>query len=188
MRSHAFFFAPLPLDAGANKRQVALLVGQSIFTPENKAIVPPDPRDRPYAGLAYGGASLLQETALRKGADGETFGMLENAAFDVGLVCPGALGKKVQNDFHQFIGDPQAQGWSSRATPAATITTRTIKLLLGISQDGGACDPGRLGVSSSLVFVASHGRILSCSRLSRSSKASATSTFPSWSAACSFSA
>jgi lipid A 3-O-deacylase len=108
------FFVLSPSDAAANKRQVSLLGGQSIFTPENKTIVPPDPRDRPYAGWAYGGASLLQETALRSEADGQPLGMLENAELDIGLIGPGALGKKVQNDFHQLIGVPQAQGWSSQ--------------------------------------------------------------------------
>ena len=40
--------------------------------------------------------------------------MLENAELDVGIVGPGALGKQVQNDFHQFIGVPAAKGWSSQ--------------------------------------------------------------------------
>jgi lipid A 3-O-deacylase len=103
-----------PSDAGANKRQGSLFVGQSIFTPENKVIIPPDPHDRPYAGWAYGGASLLQETTLRPEDGVQPLGMLENAELDIGLVGPGALGKKVQNDFHQLIGDPQAQGWSGQ--------------------------------------------------------------------------
>jgi hypothetical protein len=109
-----FFFAPLPPDVGENKRQVSLFGGQSIFTPKNRYLVPPDPHDRPYAGWAYGGASLMQETALRSEADGQPLGMLENAELDIGLVGPGAIGKKVQNDFHQLIGVPQWQGWSSQ--------------------------------------------------------------------------
>src|SRR6266581_4792595 len=40
--------------------------------------------------------------------------MLENLELDVGLVGPGALGKQVQNDFHQFIGTATAKGWSSQ--------------------------------------------------------------------------
>src|SRR5262249_7342304 len=105
------FFKPLTSDADAHKRQVSIFFGQIIFTPENKAIVPPDPRDRPYAGWGYGGASLLQETTSRSEAEGQPLGMLENAELDIGLIGPGALGKKVQNDFHQLIGVPQAQGW-----------------------------------------------------------------------------
>ena len=40
--------------------------------------------------------------------------MRENAELDFGIVGPGALGKQVQNDFHQFIGVPEAKGWSSQ--------------------------------------------------------------------------
>ena len=40
--------------------------------------------------------------------------MLENTELDFGIVGPGALGKQVQNNFHQFIGVPQAKGWSSQ--------------------------------------------------------------------------
>src|SRR5258708_35203674 len=40
--------------------------------------------------------------------------MLENAELDFGIVGPGALGKQVQNDFHQFIGIAEAKGWSSQ--------------------------------------------------------------------------
>jgi hypothetical protein len=115
------FFVPLPPDASANKRQVSLFVGQSIFTPENKAIVPPDPHDRPYAGWLYAGMSLMQEIPLRKENGQETLGRLENAELDIGLVGPGAYGKQVQNDFHQFIGDPQAQGWSSQLQNEAGV-------------------------------------------------------------------
>jgi hypothetical protein len=64
---------------------------------------PPDPHDRPYAGWLYVGTSLLQETNRN---------MLENFEIDVGIVGPGALARQTQNDFHQFIGVKQAQGWS----------------------------------------------------------------------------
>lgn len=85
-------------------RRVAFFFGQSIFTPKNLALKPPDPHDRPYGGWLYGGASLLQETGMR----------LENLELDLGVVGPGAFGKEVQNDWHQFIGVHQAQGWSSQ--------------------------------------------------------------------------
>ncbi len=94
-----------PIFAPGGTRQGAMFVGQSIFTPKNTQIKPPDPRDRPYAGWAYVGASLLQETDSR---------MLENFELNFGLVGPGALGKTVQNDFHQFILTPESKGWSSQ--------------------------------------------------------------------------
>jgi len=85
-------------------RRVSLFLGQSIFTPTNLDIKPPDPHDRPYGGWLYSGASLLQETGNQ----------LENLELDLGVVGPGAFGKEVQNDWHQFIGIHQARGWSSQ--------------------------------------------------------------------------
>ena len=55
--------APIFLPNGgpsAPNRRYALFLGQSLFTPKNLRQKPPDPRDRPYAGWAYLGASLLQ--------------------------------------------------------------------------------------------------------------------------------
>ena len=81
-------------------------VGQSIFTPENKTLLPPDPADRPYAGWLYGGVSLYRETDRT----------LDHAAVTLGLVGPGAGARKVQNGWHDitnpFIGAPQVLGWS----------------------------------------------------------------------------
>ncbi len=91
-------------DSKDSTRRTSLFIGQSIFTPKNLDIKPPDSHDRPYGGWLYGGASLLQEHATQ----------LENLELDLGVVGPGALGKQVQNDFHQFIGIHQAQGWSSQ--------------------------------------------------------------------------
>src|SRR5882762_3290940 len=94
-----------PLLQSGRDRRVALFIGQSIFTPKNLSLRPPDPRDRPYAGWLYIGASLLQETDRR---------MLENIELDAGIVGAGSLAKHVQNDFHQFIGIARAQGWSNQ--------------------------------------------------------------------------
>jgi len=95
-------------------RRDSLFFGQSVFTPENLDIKPPSPRDRPYGGWLYGGASMLQETGRQ----------LENFEVDVGVVGPGALGKQVQNDWHQFIGIHQAKGWSDQIQnePGAVVS------------------------------------------------------------------
>src|SRR6185312_6700213 len=94
-----------PIFEKGGTRRTSVFVGQSIFTPKNLTIKPPDPKDRPYAGWAYIGASLLQETHGR---------MLENVELDFGMVGPGTLAKQAQNDFHKFIGAKQAQGWSDQ--------------------------------------------------------------------------
>lgn len=92
-------------DAESRSRHYAVFAGQSIFTPKNLNLKPPDPHDRPYAGWLYGGVSLLQESSQHT---------LENLEIDLGVVGPGALGKQVQNDFHQLIGVGQAKGWSNQ--------------------------------------------------------------------------
>jgi lipid A 3-O-deacylase len=97
--------APNFLDSTTDQsRHYALELGQSLFTPKNLSLLPPDPHDRPYGGWLYVGASLLQETDRR---------MLENLELQLGVVGPAALGKQTQNTFHQFIGQDQAQGWST---------------------------------------------------------------------------
>lgn len=94
-----------PFFQPGGTRKTSIFVGQSLFTPKNLRLKPPDPRDRPYAGWLYAGVSMLEETDKR---------MLENFEIDFGLVGPGALGKQTQNDFHQFIGVAEAQGWSDQ--------------------------------------------------------------------------
>lgn len=96
-------------------RRYALFFGQSLFTPKDLAVKPPDPTDRPYGGWLYAGTSLLQETDQR---------MLENLELDLGVVGPAALGRQTQNDFHQLIGVHQAQGWSDQIQnePGAMLT------------------------------------------------------------------
>lgn len=96
---------PIFEKGGNTIRRTSVFAGQSIFTPKNLTLKPPDPKDRPYAGWAYGGISLMQETNRH---------MLENFELDFGIVGPGSLAKQAQNDFHQFIGAQQAQGWSDQ--------------------------------------------------------------------------
>jgi hypothetical protein len=95
-----FLFAP----DGAARRQIEwIMIGQSIFTPADKARVPPDPFDRPYAAWLYTGVSLAQETARRQ---------LDSFEILAGVVGPSALGRQVQNSFHSLRGGSmQALGW-----------------------------------------------------------------------------
>ncbi|MGH7013472.1 MAG: lipid A deacylase LpxR family protein [Stellaceae bacterium] len=91
-----------PDAAGSERRFDWIVLGQSIFTPANLTLNPPDPRDRPYAGWLYTGGALLQENGNQ----------LTNLELLLGVVGPVALGRQVQNDWHQFIvGIPGGQGW-----------------------------------------------------------------------------
>jgi lipid A 3-O-deacylase len=89
---------------GINRRE-AIFFGQSIFTPKDLTLKDPDPRDRPYAGWLYLGASLLQET-------GDTFDHVE---LDLGVVGPASLGEEVQNWWHRDLRNiAPARGWNDQ--------------------------------------------------------------------------
>ena len=81
--------------AGPVRRQFNWVVGQSIFTPENLKLVPPNPNDRPYAGWLFTGFSLAQETAKVQ---------LDSFEFLGGVVGPAAGGKTIQCGFHSALG------------------------------------------------------------------------------------
>jgi len=76
-------------------------LGHSIFTPQDTERRNPDPNDRPYAGLLYGTVSLARD-------NGTSFTLFELQA---GLIGPSALGRQVQNNFHDLISDNRSNGW-----------------------------------------------------------------------------
>lgn len=83
-------------------RRYEITFGQSIFTPEDTDLTNPDPDDRPYAGWLYGGIGLVQDTDRRQ---------LDHLQLLLGVVGPHSLARKAQNDWHQFIGVADAEGW-----------------------------------------------------------------------------
>ncbi|MDE2228104.1 MAG: lipid A deacylase LpxR family protein [Alphaproteobacteria bacterium] len=104
-RYRAFDVVPVlfPDAARSERRFDWIFLGQSIFTPINLQLNPPDPHDRPYAGWLYTGGSLLQEDGGNRLTDFELL---------LGVIGPAALGRQVQNDWHQFVvGIPGGEGW-----------------------------------------------------------------------------
>ena len=97
-----FFLFDLFGSASEEKRRYSVELGQNIFTPTNRYLVPPDPRDRPYAGWAYTGVNLMQED------DGHS---LEHIEIQLGVVGPYAEGKIAQNDVHFLIHAAPFYGW-----------------------------------------------------------------------------
>ncbi len=93
-------------------RRFDLFVGQELFTPQDKRLHNPDPRDRPYAGWLNGGIGFIQD------ADEQTLDHLE---VQVGLVGPGALGKQTQNNFHLAIDNPESEGWGFQLRNEPTL-------------------------------------------------------------------
>jgi hypothetical protein len=99
-------FLPIfPGDAQQRSRRYALSLGQSIFTPADTDLFPPPADDRPYAGWLYAGVSLLQDSDRRT---------LDHLELQLGVIGPAALGRQVQNDWHQFIDISEAEGWSEQ--------------------------------------------------------------------------
>jgi hypothetical protein len=86
---------------GNGTTRVSLDLTQSLFTPRDTQIDPPDPHDRPYAG----------ELLLTGGLVHDTDDTRDLISLSLGVVGPGALGRQVQNGFHSIIGDTQNRGW-----------------------------------------------------------------------------
>jgi len=96
-------------DESASTYRASFYLGQSLYTPENLALLHPDPRDRPYAGWLYVGMALYRESPQT----------LDRAEITLGMVGPVAGGEPVQNDWHYFSrsylgGGRKANGWSEQ--------------------------------------------------------------------------
>ncbi len=89
---------------GDGVQRISFDLSQSIFTPRNTQLSPPNPRDRPYAGYLRATAALIHDSDTARSVVGLT----------LGVVGPAALGRQVQNGFHEIIGDPPTRGWGSQ--------------------------------------------------------------------------
>ncbi len=92
-------FLPL-MDTSGNKRW-GFQIGQSIYTPADISLNPPNPRDEPYAGWLYGTALLMSDNDT--GLD--TFGVT------LGVVGPDSHADDVQSSVHRMMGYQEPQGW-----------------------------------------------------------------------------
>ncbi len=86
---------------GDGVERVSIGLDQSIFTPHDTQISPPDPDDRPYAADLLLSFDLLTDKDTSRSFVGAGFGVLG----------PDAQGEEVQNGFHNIIGDTGNKGW-----------------------------------------------------------------------------
>ena len=86
---------------GDGVQRISFDLSQSIFTPRNTQISPPNPRDRPYAGYLRASAALIHDSDNARSLLG----------LSLGVIGPAALGRQVQNGFHNLIGDTENRGW-----------------------------------------------------------------------------
>jgi lipid A 3-O-deacylase len=106
-----------PDAPGVSRRYNLIALGQNMYTPENFALVNPDPRDRPYAGWAYGGIGLLQDTP------GSTTGVdrFDDLELKLGLVGPGSLAHTTQTHYHLLIDVAPFAGWHAQLHDEPTL-------------------------------------------------------------------
>jgi hypothetical protein len=81
---------------------VALSLGQNMYTPDHTQVSVPQPHDRPYAGWSYFSLALHAKTVRQ----------LDTFETTVGMVGPSSYAAQTQNDFHTLIGDLPSLGWS----------------------------------------------------------------------------
>ena len=86
---------------GDGVQRVSIDLDQSIFTPHNTQISPPNPHDRPYAADLIATIRLLTDKDTSRSYVG----------FDFGVLGSYAQGEEVQNGFHDLIGDSRNKGW-----------------------------------------------------------------------------
>jgi len=108
---------------GDGVQRVSIDLSQSIFTPRNTQARQPVPGDRPYAGWLHADLGLIHDTDEARSVLG----------LSLGVVGPSALGKTVQNGFHNIIGDTPNLGWRNQIKdePAVELLAeRTYRLPL----------------------------------------------------------
>lgn len=102
------FAEALPGWSASSLKGVAYRFGQQIYTPEDSEAEALIEDDRPYAGLLFGGVSLLNNT--QHGG----WRMAESLHIDVGIVGPASRAGKLQRDFHEWITADDPNGWDNQ--------------------------------------------------------------------------
>jgi len=94
-----------------NKKIHSLEIGQKIFTPVNREIIPIKGVDRPYCGYLF---LKFQETRFLKNN-----GFLSWSA-SLGMVGKESGGESLQNSYHSFFKYKKFQGWDYQVNNAIT--------------------------------------------------------------------
>ncbi|MEA2933517.1 MAG: lipid 3-O-deacylase [Variibacter sp.] len=93
-------------------------LSQHIYTPTDKTLINPDPRDRPYAGYLYGTFSLE-----RRG-----WNTLDRVELQVGVVGPAAFAEPLQNSIHDILKDQHGRGWAFQLKNEPTVNVNAERI------------------------------------------------------------
>ena len=83
---------------------VALSLGQNMYTPRNTNTTAYQPQDRPYAGWTYMSLALHAKTSEQ----------LDTFETTLGIVGPSARAGETQNNYHVLMGFERANGWKNQ--------------------------------------------------------------------------
>ncbi|HEY8580935.1 MAG TPA: lipid A deacylase LpxR family protein [Beijerinckiaceae bacterium] len=103
---------PLFADWGTVRTEYA--IQQTIFTPPNTRLNPPDPLERPYAGWLNASIGLI----------GETGSLLDQLSVSIGVVGPASLAQQSQRLVHDILGIDSPKGWDYQLRNEPTIQLR----------------------------------------------------------------
>lgn len=93
------------------KVNLGISLGHQIYTPNNLGEPNLIPDDRPYAGWLYLGLAAN----FREKSSSQFFEL------DIGIVGPSALGKQIQNNWHDMIPKQRGMGWQHGLNDEPTL-------------------------------------------------------------------
>jgi hypothetical protein len=85
-------------------RKLGFSIGQNIYTPEDIISTSLVPDDRPYAAWLYASLAVHMQTESR----------LDVFEVSLGIVGESALGREIQNGWHNIIGVDEVFGWDNQ--------------------------------------------------------------------------
>lgn len=91
--------------------KLGLSLGQNIYTPKDTETSAYQPDDRPYAAWLYLGVAFQ---VYHPPATADAAARLDVFEVTLGVVGPAALGREVQNGFHDLIDVDHANGWANQ--------------------------------------------------------------------------
>ncbi len=103
---------------GDGRTRVSIDVIHQIYTPLNIFRVNPNPRDHPVAAMLAANFGLIQDTDRSR----------STVMVTAGVIGPLAMGRQIQNGFHELIRDRINKGWGDQLPnePALNLTAGRV--------------------------------------------------------------
>jgi len=94
-----------------DRRALSILIGQSIYTPEDLQRRDLILDDRPYAGYSYLGVGVHRTTPKT----------MDSIELDLGIVGPHSYAENVQEQIHEWIDSTEPKGWKNQLKDEFTL-------------------------------------------------------------------